>query len=205
MVPPQVQEVTTLPLIVGVRTIVLVSMAESPKPWAVTVISPVPDVATLATYLDVDEADSQPHPPAPGNEPAAVCARGVRSCLLPLPPALSVEAGRLESRLAKGTVQAGLWRCGVELRQKARPDPHAALMPRAPPATRTARGSSGSAAARPAERRPRAASTGSREGSTGQRPDLGARSPPAAAGSAPPQDKEEEAAEAASSRRGTGV
>lgn len=72
MVPPQVQAVTTLPLIVGVNVNVLVSMFVSPKPCAVTVITPASLVSTLATYFEGDEADSQPHSLAAGIEPGAV-------------------------------------------------------------------------------------------------------------------------------------
>jgi hypothetical protein len=71
-VPPQVQVVTTEPTIVGVRVRVVVSIAGSPKPCAVTVIMPVPSVVTDATYFDGDDADSQPQAPAPGKDPDEV-------------------------------------------------------------------------------------------------------------------------------------
>lgn len=41
--------------------ICIAPVIEEPKFWDVTVITPVPTVATEATYLLVEEADSQPH------------------------------------------------------------------------------------------------------------------------------------------------
>lgn len=73
IVPPQVQVVTTLPLIVGVREMFALSIAESPKFCAVTVMTPAAVVATEATYFDVELADSQPHPLAVIEAALPVC------------------------------------------------------------------------------------------------------------------------------------
>lgn len=48
---------------VGVRVIDFPSIVVSPKPWAVTVITPALLVATEATYFDELPEDSQPQLP----------------------------------------------------------------------------------------------------------------------------------------------